>query len=71
MLQDKNATCYPGFEHFLKGATYTAMPIEIQGNVITGRAPAAAIKFSIAIIYRIMGKEVADKVSREMLLIVD
>lgn len=71
MLDSKNATCAPGFEHFLNGATYTAMPIEIQDNVLTGRGPAAAMKFAIAIVSMISGKEIADKVSKELLLIID
>ena len=71
MLTDKNATCTAGLEKFLNGATYTAMPIEIQDNILTGKGPEAAMKFAVAIVSLLLGKDAADKVSKELLLILD
>ena len=56
MLTDKNATCTAGLEKFLNGATYTAMPIEIQDNILTGKGPEAAMKFAVAIVSLLLGK---------------
>lgn len=45
VLQGKKATCYPGFEKYLTGATYTAKLVEHDGNVITGEGPAASLPY--------------------------
>ena len=42
ILRGKKATCYPGFEDKLLGATYTAAMVERDGNIITAKGPAAA-----------------------------
>lgn len=71
MLTDKNATCVVGLEKFLNEATYTAMPIEIQDNILTGKGPEAAMRFAVAIVSMLLGKDAADKISKELLLILD
>ncbi|MBO7067841.1 MAG: DJ-1/PfpI family protein [Bacteroidaceae bacterium] len=50
ILQGKNATCYPGVEGELVGAAYTAAIVERDGNIITGKGPAAAFEFGYAIV---------------------
>ena len=50
VLQGKKATCYPGVEGELAGATYTAAIVEQDGNVITGKGPAAAFEFGYTIV---------------------
>ena len=50
ILQGKKATCYPGVEGELKGATYTAAIVELDGNIITGKGPAAAFEFGYTIV---------------------
>ena len=50
ILQGKKATCYPGVEGELAGATYTAAIVEQDGNVITGKGPAAAFEFGYTIV---------------------
>ena len=49
ILQGRRATCYPGMEGELWGADYTAAIVERDGNIITGRGPAAAFEFGYAI----------------------
>lgn len=68
ILKGKRATCYPGFEQFLIGADYTAQPVEIDGNIITGNGPASTIKFASAIIEKSMDKEIADVVKKGMMV---
>lgn len=70
ILNEKNATALPAYMNFLQGATYTGLPIEIQDNVITGRGAADSLKFAIGIVSMLKGKDVADDVSKELLLIV-
>ena len=62
------ATCYPGFEQFLTGATVTGELVTIDRNIITGKGPAAAIPFATAIIAQIAGEEKAKEVRAAMLL---
>ena len=50
LLQGRYATCYPGVESELKGATYTAAIVERDGNIITGKGPAAAFEFGYTIV---------------------
>jgi 4-methyl-5(b-hydroxyethyl)-thiazole monophosphate biosynthesis len=50
ILEGKKATCYPGVEGELAGATYTAAIVEQDGNVITGKGPAAAFEFGYTIV---------------------
>ena len=47
----------------------TGLPVEIQDNVITGRGAGDSFKFAIGIVSMLKGKDAADKVSKELLLI--
>lgn len=55
ILQGKRATCYPGFENQMTGATYTKELFTIDGNVITGEGPAATLPYAYAIL-EMLGK---------------
>ena len=46
----KNVTCYPGFEDELKGCNYKEELVVTDGNIITGRGPAAAVPFAFEIL---------------------
>lgn len=50
LLRGKRATCYPGFEKYMDGAIYTEELYTIDGNIITGRGPAATLPYSYAIL---------------------
>lgn len=56
LLKGKKATCYPGFEHLLDGASYTAAMVEHDGNIITGKGPAAALPFAFALVKHLAGE---------------
>lgn len=68
MLEGRRATCYPGFESKLKGAECTGAFVERDGNIITGKGPAAALPFALAIVETLAGKGKAEEVARGMLL---
>ena len=57
LLEGKKATCYPGFETYLKGAQYTAALVEKDGNFITGKGPGAAMEFAFAIVEKYCGMD--------------
>ena len=48
LLENKSATCYPGFEEQLLGAIATTDSVVVAGNIITSRSMATAIAFSLA-----------------------
>lgn len=60
ILAGKRATCYPGVEGELKGATYTAAIVEKDGNIITGKGPGAAFEFGYAIVDHFLGEGASD-----------
>ena len=62
LLEGKKATCYPGFEKYLTGATYTAQLFQEDGNIITGEGPAASLPYA----YRILSYFVSDDEVRAM-----
>lgn len=67
-VMDKQATCYPGFESGLTGAEYIAdQPVVMDDNIITGRGPAAAMTFSLAVLANLEGYDVAQKVADGLL----
>ena len=56
ILAGRKATCYPGFEPELKGAVCTSAILERDGNVITGKGPAAAFELGYAIVDFFLGE---------------
>ncbi len=55
-----SATCYPGFEKYLDGATYTATLVEEDGLITTGEGPAAALPYGYKLLsYFVSADEVA------------
>lgn len=57
LLKGLKATCYPGCEGNLEGATYTGAIVEQDGQFITAKGPAAAFEFGYAIAEKYVGKE--------------
>ena len=50
ILEGKKATCHPGFEERLLGATVVEDAVAVDGNVITSRGMGTAIPFALAIV---------------------
>jgi 4-methyl-5(b-hydroxyethyl)-thiazole monophosphate biosynthesis len=50
LLKGKKATCYPGIEPELTGATIVNEPAVTDHNIITGRGPGLVIDFGFAIL---------------------
>ena len=63
LLRGKKATCYPGFEQTLEGATYTGDLCTVDGNVTTGEGPAAAFPFAYSLLSQLKGQQTADQVA--------
>lgn len=69
ILEGKNATCYPGFEQYLKGANLqTEKAVVSDGNITTGRGPGLTIEFALKLVEIIAGKEKRDTVAKGLLV---
>ena len=62
LLNGKKATCFPGNEEKLIGATLVNTGAVIDGNIVTGKSMGSAVTFGLAVTERLLGKEAADKV---------
>ena len=66
LLKGKNATCFPGFEEYLDGATVGGRVVR-DGNIITAIGMGAAMEFGLEIVAAIKGREEADKLAAAVL----
>ena len=57
LLVGRKATCYPGVEPELTGATCTGAMVEVDGNIITGKGPAAAFAFGFTLVEQFKSPE--------------
>ncbi len=67
LLSGKNACCYPGFEEELTGANVSFNRCESDGNIITSRGMGCAIDFSLKIIEKLKGEDVASQIGRQII----
>lgn len=68
ILEGRKVTCYPGFEEQLTGAVVKNDMVVVDGNLITGKGPGAAMPFAFAIANKFLRKQKIDKVKFDMLL---
>lgn len=67
ILQEKKATCYPGFEDKLTDADYVKQSVVIDGNIITSRGAGTALEFAAAIVEHFLGSEEAKDVLKSII----
>lgn len=63
-LKGRRACSYPSFESHLEGATVTAGPVEIDGNVVTSRGMGTAIDFGLAVASLFVEQGKVDELAR-------
>lgn len=68
LLEGRNATCYPGFESMLKGATPQAAPVVTDEKFVLANGPSTALQWALTIVEKTKGKDVAVQVANDMLL---
>lgn len=68
LLQGKSATCYPGFEEKLLGATVKEECVVVDGNIITSRSMATAIVFALEIVRYFMGDEKVTELEQSLVM---
>jgi 4-methyl-5(b-hydroxyethyl)-thiazole monophosphate biosynthesis len=68
ILNGKKATCYPGNEPDLKGATHTGASVQVDGNIITAKGAGVSIKFGLALVEALLSKDKANEVKTKMMV---
>lgn len=68
LLEGRRATCHPGFEEKLLGATCIEQPVVVDGNVITSRGMGTAVLFALEIVRYFAGDEAVEKVEKGLAL---
>jgi len=66
ILEGKKATCYPGFEKALEGATYTGDLVTVDGNITTAEGPAAAFPYAYELLAQLVDKKTSDQIAEGM-----
>lgn len=64
LLNDKRATCYPGFEDTMQGAEYTAEKVTVDGNIFTACGPAAAWDLGFTFVEHFCGDGKAEELRK-------
>lgn len=67
LLENKRATCYPGFEKYLEGARLSDDGVVHDHNIITGKGAGFAMPFSLKLAEILSGHETASAVAAKML----
>lgn len=66
LLKGRNATCYPGFEEYLDGATITKKLVTVDGNIITGKGAGASLKLGLEIVAQLLGRTASDTIASQI-----
>lgn len=64
ILEGKKATCHPGFEDKLLGASWLEEEVVRDGNLITSRGMGTAIPFALAIVDYFAGSSAVERVKK-------
>lgn len=62
LLSGKRATCFPGYEDALAGASISKSSVCTDGKIITARAAGAAFEFAESIIFALKGETASKSV---------
>lgn len=69
LLQGLKATCYPGFEKYLYGASVTPEKVVCDGNIITAKGMGCAIQFGLQIINVLKGEKLSDNIGESIMFL--
>lgn len=65
LLEGKRATCFPGFEEYLKGAQVVKEYFVHDGNIVTGRGAGASLQFGFELL-KTIDASLAEEIMRKM-----
>lgn len=64
LLQDKKATCFPGFEDALEGAILIDNGVVCDGNFITAKGAGVSVDFGLEIVKKLKGEALSDEIRK-------
>lgn len=67
LLKGKRATCYPGFEDELLGATATGEGVVTDGNITTAKGMGVALEFAHELVRLTLSEEKAAEISASIM----
>ena len=67
LTKGKTCTSYPGFESELGDCNYTGTMVEVDGNIITGRGPAACLQLAYTMLKALGKADAAAQLSEGMM----
>lgn len=67
LLDGKQATCYPGFEECLSGATFIDQSVVVDGTITTANGPASSLKFAYELVRQMCGEEMVATLQKQMM----
>lgn len=67
ILRGKQATCFPGFEEYLEGATLSPLSVVRDGNTVTAKGMGVALPFGLALVELLTDKETADDLKKAVM----
>ena len=68
LLKGVKATCYPSFDRFLTGATFTDENVTRDGCFLTAKAMGCTADFALEAIRVLNGEETAEKVKNSIFM---
>ncbi len=68
MLEGRTATCYPGFEDQLTGATLSTEAVVVDDGITTSRGPGTALAFSLELVAQLCGPAKAEELAAGLLV---
>lgn len=66
LLKGKKATCFPGYEKELFGATITGSNVEFDGNIITAKGAGVAFEFAMRVVELFKGRDFGLQLAAKM-----
>ncbi|MEA1990442.1 MAG: DJ-1 family glyoxalase III [Pseudomonadota bacterium] len=68
LLEDKNATSYPGVIDInpAEGMKYLDQPVVVDGQVVTSRGPGTAMDFALVLLERLQGLEIRISIEKSL-----
>ncbi len=69
IISDKQVTCYPSFESKPGSANCTGNMVMVDGNIVTGKGPGAAIDFSLKLVYELGYPGISDELADKLLAV--
>ncbi len=68
IVNNKNATCYPGCEDQMGSANMIEAAAVTDGKLITGASAGCAVSFGLALIAALKGQEEADRIAKQIVI---